>query len=124
MVKKIILIIAVLAIISGGTFFALDRLVSKQKTKEHDKVEHVTEEKTTVISKRTIVEIVNPENPSEIKREWTGLDGLTYKLEAIKNENGTYTGSLRGLNMYDGFVEYNFKFEELSQIGFDHLFDK
>lgn len=124
MVKKIILIVLVLAIISGGTMFALDKLSSKQKVDKTEMIEQEKKEYKSPTTEKKIIEIINPANPNEIKREWRGNDGLTYKLEALKNENGTYTGGLRGLNMYDGFIEYNFMFSELSQNGFDNLFDK
>lgn len=137
MFKKIILIVIVLAIISGGTVFALDKLSTKQKIEDSKRIvqekeeykrleEQASEESKNknTESDRTVTEIINPANPNEIKREWTGRDGLTYKLDALKNDNGTYTGSIKGLNMYDGFIEYNFTFKELSQSGFDHLFDK
>lgn len=124
MVKKIILFVLVLAIISGGTVFALDKLSSKQKVDEPEMIEQEKEENKSLRDDNKIIEIINPANPNEIKREWTGKDGLIYKLEALKNENGTYTGSLRGLNRYDEFIEYNFKFNEMSQGGFEQLFDK
>jgi hypothetical protein len=124
MVRKIILIVIVLAIVSFGALFALGSLSSKGNSAEDKGVEQAKEEKKDVKSNRTIIEIVNPENPNDIKRQWTGYDGLTYKLEAIKNEDGTYTGSIMGLNMYDGFIEYNFKFNNMLQSGFDQLFDK
>lgn len=124
MVKKIILFVLVLAIISGGTVFALDKLSTKQKVDEPEMIEQEKEEYKSLRDDNKIIEIVNPANPNEIKREWTGKDGLIYKLEALKNEDGTYTGSLIGLNRYDEFIEYNFKFNEMSQGGFEHLFDK
>lgn len=124
MVKKIILIVLVLALISGGTVFALDKLSSKQKMDEPISIEQEKEEYKRPTNEKKVIEIINPANPNEIKREWTGNDGLTYKLEALRNEDGTYTGSLRGLNMYDEFIEYNFIFKELSQSGFNNLFDK
>lgn len=120
MVRKIILIVIVITMVAVGGLFALDKLVSSEKSGDNEVVEQEKEVKFD----RTIIEILNPDNPNDIKRQWTGYDGLTYKLEAIKNENGTYTGSLVGLNMYDGFIEYNFKFNELSQSGFDKLFSK
>ncbi|KAF0091926.1 MAG: hypothetical protein FD141_110 [Fusobacteria bacterium] len=124
MVKKIILIVLFLALISGGTVFALDKLSSKQKVDEAISIELEKEEYKSPTTQNKVIEIINPANPNEIKRHWTGKDGLTYKLEALRNEDGTYTGSIRGLNMYDGFIEYNFIFKELSQSGFDNLFDK
>lgn len=124
MVRKILLIIILLILVVAGTLFTLDRLSSKQGEEAKKVPQQEVEQEKNVTSNRTITEIVNPDNPNDIKRQWTGYDGLTYKLEAIKNDNGTYTGCLRGLNMYDGFCEYNFKFDELSQSGFDKLFDK
>ena len=124
MVRKILLIIILLILVVAGTLFTLDRLSSKQGGEAEKDPQQEVEQEKNVTSNRTITEIVNPDNPNDIKRQWTGYDGLTYKLEAIKNDNGTYTGCLRGLNMYDGFCEYNFKFDELSQSGFDKLFDK
>lgn len=124
MVKKIILFVLVLAIISGGTVFALDKLSTKQKADEPEMIEQEKEEYKSLRDDNKIIEIINPANPNEIKREWTGKDGLIYKLEALKNEDGTYKGSLIGLNRYDKFIEYNFKFNEMSQGGFEQLFDK
>ncbi len=124
MVKKTILIVLVLAIISGGTVFAWDKLSSKQKVDDSKMIEQEKEEYKSPTTQNRIIETINPANPNEIKKEWTGKDGLTYKLEALRNEDGTYSGSLRGLNMYDGFIEFNFKFDEISQSGLDNLFDK
>lgn len=124
MVRKIILIIIVLIMMTLGILFALGRFTASEKPLGKKDGEQVSVEKKDATYNRTITEIVNPDNPNDKKWQWTGKDGLTYKLEAIKNENGTYTGSLMGLNMYDNFIEYNFKFDELSQSGFDKLFDK
>lgn len=124
MFKKIILFVLVLAIIFGGTLFALDNLSSKQKDDEPEIIEQEKKEDKSLRDDNKIIEIINPANPNEIKREWTGKDGLIYKLEALRNEDGTYTGSLMGLNRYDEFIEYNFKFNKLSQSGFEHLYDK
>lgn len=124
MVRKIILIVIVLVMVTFGILFALGRFTVREKTLDNKDGEQASVEKKDATYNRTITEIVNPDNPNDKKWQWKGKDGLIYRLEATKNENGTYTGSLKGLNMYDEFVEYNFKFDELSQSGFDKLFDK
>lgn len=124
MVRKIILIVILLVMVTVGILFALGRFTAREKPLDNKLGEQVSVEKKDTTYNRTITEIVNPDNPNDKKWQWTGRDGLTYKLEAIKNENGTYTGCLKGQNMYDGFCEYNFKFDDLSQSGFDKLFDK
>lgn len=124
MVRRILLTLVVLALVIAGTLFTLDRLSLKQSEEVNNNIEQEAEKTKYGNSNRTITRIVNPDNPNDIKMQWTGMDGLTYKLEAVKNDDGTYTGSLKGLNMYDGFIEYNFKFDGLSQSGFDQLFYK
>lgn len=134
MIKKIILVVFILAIISGGTVFALDKLSTKQKLEEAKRIEQEKEEYKRMeeiaiedVKKKDVKEVIettNPDNPNEIKREWRGEDSLTYRIEAVRNADGTYTGTIIGRNMYDDFIEFNFSFKDLSQRGLDDLLKK
>ncbi len=137
MFKKIILIVVIIVAISGGTVVGLDKFNSAQLAEQAKKVEiekeeykkfvEATEEQIKNKDKKdndTTVEINNPSNPNEVKKEWRGQDGLTYRVDAIKNENGTYTGEVVGFNMYDNFIEFNFKFTEITKRGFEDLLKK
>ncbi|MDD2371201.1 MAG: hypothetical protein PHQ32_04285 [Firmicutes bacterium] len=128
MFKKIVFIVVILAILSSGTVFAVDKYNAQQKI-EAEKQAQLEKEAFLAREEQTASKIENkdatiisdPKNPNLVIKEWRGKDSLTYKVEATKNANGTYTGNIIGFNMYDNFVEYNFKFTELSQSGFQDL---
>ena len=121
MIRKILLVAVVLAIISGGTVFALDMIGSQQKGEAR---EQTIEFETRAENKKIIKETVDPSKPDEIRREWTGDDGLIYKIEAIRNEDGSYTGNIVGTNPKDNFIESNFKFDRFTERAFEALMDK
>jgi hypothetical protein len=61
MVRKIILIIVVIAMVAAGTLFALDKLTSSEKQGDDMVAEQEVEQKKDVKSERTIIEISKPE---------------------------------------------------------------
>jgi len=136
MIKKIILIVVLIAVISGGTVVGLDKYNSKQlieeaqkaeaEKEEYKKIEATTNEQINnkTVNKDSDVIVTTPTDPNHVVKEWRGMDGLTYKADAIKNANGTYTGEVVGFNMYDNFIEFNFKFVEITQRGFEDLLKK
>lgn len=136
MVKKVLGLILVLIVISGGTIFALDQLNAQQDLEEARRREQEKEEYLKIDDlaeaeienrKKQKTEEVKVEEKADtgtISKEWRGRDGLTYKMEATKSEKGTYTGILLGYNMYDNFIEYNFEFEDMTERGFLDLLEK
>ena len=136
MIKKILLIVFVLVLVSSGTVFALDKYNKQQLIADQKRVE-AEKEQYKLVEERAEADIKNNDTSEKkvtenkvsaesniIKREWVGADGLLYKVDAIKNPDGTYTGKIIGNNTADGFIEYNWKFSQLSQTGFDDLFNK
>ena len=134
MVKRVLGVILVLILISGGTIFALDQLNAKQDLAEEKRIEQEKEEylkleelaKAEVENKgeKTEAEEEQKKDQGTFKKEWRGQDGLTYKMDAVRSEKGTYTGTLLGYNMYDNFIEYNFEFENMTERGFLDLLKK